>query len=102
VAASWYDARVTASIFLASFLGCLFAMGFTAIAVLGYIKWRTRRFIASNAEDIARRIKAEMSPDERRQMQAFASQFAPPMPPSSSEPPAPTSPPHSVPGPPRH
>lgn len=68
---------MNASIFLASFLGCLFALGFVAIATWGIIKWRTRRFLAANAQDMARRIKAEMSPDEMREMQKFASEFVP-------------------------
>lgn len=68
---------MNAQIFLAAFLGCLFAMTFVAIAAYGVIKWRTRRFLAKNAQEIAARIKAEMTPEEQREMQAFARQFMP-------------------------
>ena len=67
---------MSAPMFLASFLGCLFALAFVAIGAWGVFKWKMRRFAVQNASEIARRAKREMTPDELRQMEDFAREFA--------------------------
>ena len=72
---------MTSGVFLAAFLGCLFALGIVALATVQYLAWKARKHVGTMAEwlegaadgDPALRAQLEMASRRGRRPQAASS-----------------------------